>query len=206
MIPRQPKQPTNQTMKRSNQLLIVTGVALACLLGNGAMAQSQTQTNRAEGQNLRNMDWQNMDPQEIQKMIQQRMMEAMRERLEVTDDAEWKIVEERLSKVTQARMATMADGGGMMGFGGMGGRGGPGGPPGGGRGFQNFFGQPSPESQALQRAVDSKASAVEIKAQLAKFLAARKEKQANLVKAQNELRQVLTPRQEAIAALMGLVE
>lgn len=196
-------------MKRSNQLLIVAGIALACLLGNGAMAQAQTRTNRAEGQSFRNVDWQNMDPQEIQKMIQQRMMEAFRERLEVTDDAEWKIIEERLSKVTQARMATMADGGGMMGFGGMGfGRGGPGGggPPGGGRGFQNLFGQPSPESQALQQAIDAKASAAEIKTQLAKFQAARKEKQANLVKAQNELRQVLTPRQEAIAALMGLVE
>jgi len=193
-------------MKRSNQLLILTGIALGCLLGNGVLAQSQTRTNRAEGQSFRNMDWQNMDPQEIQKVIQQRMMEALRDRLEVTDDAEWKIVEERLTKVTQARMATMSDGAGMMGFGGMGfGRGGPGG-GGGGRGFQNLFGQPSPESQALQQAIDSKASAAELKAQLAKFQAARKEKQANLAKAQNELRQVLTPRQEAIAALMGLVD
>ncbi len=118
-----------------------------------------------------------------------------------------KIIEERLSKVTQARMATMADGGGMMGFGGMGGRGGPGGggPPG-GRGLQSLFGQPSAESQALQQAIDSKASAAEIKSRLAKFQAARKEKQANLVKSQNELRQVLTPRQEAIAALMGLID
>ncbi len=194
-------------MNKSNQLLILAGVALTCWLGSGAMAQAQQSTNRVQGQNFRNMDWQNMDPQEIQKMIQQRMMETFRERLEVTDDAEWKIIEERLSKVTQARMATMADGGGMMGFGGMGGRGGPGGggPPG-GRGLQSLFGQPSAESQALQQAIDSKASAAEIKSRLAKFQAARKEKQANLVKAQNELRQVLTPRQEAIAALMGLID
>ena len=73
-------------------------------------------------------------------------------------------------------------------------------------GFQNFFGQPSAESQALQQAIDSKASAAEIKSRLAKFQAARKEKQENLVKAQNELRQLLTPRQEAIAALMGLID
>lgn len=194
-------------MNKSNQLLILAGVALTCWLGSGAMAQAQQSTNRVQGQNFRNMDWQNMDPQEIQKMIQQRMMETFRERLEVTDDAEWKIIEERLSKVTQARMATMADGGGMMGFGGMGGRGGPGGggPPG-GRGLQSLFGQPSAESQALQQAIDSKASAAEIKSRLAKFQAARKEKQANLVKSQNELRQVLTPRQEAIAALMGLID
>jgi len=197
-------------MKKTNRLLTLAGIALACLLGSDALAQTQTRTNRAEGQNLRNMDWQNMDPEEIQKMIQQRLMETLRERLEVTDDAEWKIIEERLAKVTQARMATMSDGGGMMGFGGMGGRGGfgpgGGGPPGGGRGIQSIFGQPSPESQALQQAIDSKASAAEIKSRLAKFQAARKEKLANLTKAQNELCQVLTPRQEAIAALMGLVD
>jgi hypothetical protein len=196
-------------MKTSNQRLILAGVALACWLGSGTMAQAQQSTNRVQGQNFRNMDWQNMDPQEIQKVIQQRMMESFRERLEVTDDAEWKIIEERLSKVTQARMATLSDGGGMMGLGGMGGRGagpGGGGPPGGGRGFQSLFGQPSAESQALQQAIDSKASAAEIKSRLAKFQAARKEKLAVLAKAQNEFRQVLTPRQEAIAALMGLVD
>ena len=195
-------------MNHSKQTAFVLAIAAALVSGGNLVAQSQSRTNRADGQNVRNLDWQNMDPQEIQKIIQQRMMETYRERLEVTDEAEWKIIEERLSKVTQARMATMSDGGGMMGFGGMGGRGGPGGggAPGGGRGFQNLFGQPSAESQALQQAIDSKASAAEIKSRLAKFQAARKEKQANLVKAQNELRQLLTPRQEAIAALMGLID
>jgi len=195
-------------MNHSKQTAFILAIAAALVSGGNLVAQSQSRTNRADGQNFRNLDWQNMDPQEIQKIIQQRMMETYRERLEVTDEAEWKIIEERLSKVTQARMATMSDGGGMMGFGGMGGRGGPGGggAPGGGRGFQNLFGQPSAESQALQQAIDSKASAAEIKSRLAKFQAARKEKQANLVKAQNELRQLLTPRQEAIAALMGLID
>jgi len=189
--------------------MTLAAVAVACLLGNGAMAQAQQSTNRAQGQNLRNMDWQNMDPEEIRKMIQERLMQTLRERLEVTDDAEWKIIEERLSKVTQARMATMSDGGGLMGFGGMGfGRSGAGGggAPGGGRGLQGLLGQPSAESQALQQAIASKASAAEIKARLAKFQAAHKEKLANLAKAQVELRQVLTPRQEAIATLMGLVD
>ena len=191
-------------MNHSKPMALIAAIAVTLLSGGdlGAQSQSESRTNRADRQNLRNMDWQNMDPQEIQKVIQQRMMETFRERLEVADDAEWKIIEERLSKVTQARMATISDAGGMMGFGGMGGRGG----PGGGRGLQSMFGQPSAESQALQQAIDSKASASEMKSALAKFQAARKEKQVNLVKAQNELRQLLTPRQEAIAALMGLID
>ena len=72
--------------------------------------------------------------------------------------------------------------------------------------MQGLFGQPSAESQALQQAIDSKASAAEIKSRLARYQAARKEKLANLAKAQNELRQVLTPRQEAIAVLTGLMD
>jgi len=191
-------------MTRTNQLLTtLVALLLAGGLTGGVMAQSQPGATQAQGQNFRNMDWQNMDPQEIQKFIQQRLMETIRERLEVTDDAEWKIIEERLSKVTQARMATLAEGGGLAGFGGMGaGRGG----AGGGRGLQSLFGQPSAESQALQQAIDAKASVTEIKARLAKLQEVRKQKQATLVKSQNELRQVLTLRQEAILALMGLID
>ena len=45
----------------------------------------------------------------------------------------------------------------------------------------------------------------EIKAALDKYLASRKAKQAELEKAQENLRKVLTARQEAIAALNGLL-
>ncbi len=101
-------------------------------------------------------------------------------------------------------MATMADGGGMMGMGGM--RGGPGGPGGPGGGFQNLFGQPSPESTALQRAVDSNAPMAQIKDLMTKFQAVRQAKQAALAKTQDDLRSVLTVRQEAIATLGGLLD
>jgi hypothetical protein len=57
----------------------------------------------------------------------------------------------------------------------------------------------------LQRAIDSKAPAAEIKAALAKYMEYRKSKQADLEKAQAALRAVLTSRQEAIAALSGLL-
>ena len=57
----------------------------------------------------------------------------------------------------------------------------------------------------MQKAVNAKASNAEVKAALAKFLQARKVKQANLEKAQADLRQVLSVRQEAIASLTGLL-
>ena len=44
-----------------------------------------------------------------------------------------------------------------------------------------------------------------MKAALAKYVASRKAKQAELETAQTELRKVLTPRQEAIATLNGLL-
>jgi len=189
-------------MKELNQWVAMAGVGLVLALG-GLTAQSQPSTN----QSPRGPDWQNMDGQQIQQFFQRRMNEMFRERLEVTDDAEWKIIEERLGRVTQARMAVMAEAVGMMGMGNMGfgrGRGGEG--PGGGRGFAGMFGQPSAESQALQQAIDAKAPASEIKAKLAKLQELRKQKQADLVKAQDDLRKLLTPRQEAIAALMGLLD
>lgn len=133
----------------------------------------------------------NFDPAEFQK----RMMERLKEQLEVTDEAEWKALEPLVTKVNEARLAAFT--GGRGGFGGRGGRGGGG--PGG------FGGQPSPAAEALQKAIDAKASNNETKAALDKFVADRKAKQAELEKAQAALRKVLTPRQEAIATLNGLL-
>ena len=64
---------------------------------------------------------------------------------------------------------------------------------------------PSPEAEALQKAIDAKASNAELKAAMAKYNAARKEKQEALDKAQAELRKVLSVRQEAIAVSSGLL-
>jgi len=135
----------------------------------------------------------NFDPAEMQK----RMMDYYKEKLEITDDTEWKALEPMITKVSEARRQTMAGMGRGM-FGGRGGRGGgPGGPGG--------VGQANPEADALQKAIDAKASNAETKAALAKFAEARKAKQAELEKAQATLRKVLTPRQEAIATLNGLL-
>jgi len=68
-----------------------------------------------------------------------------------------------------------------------------------------FGGAPNPDADALQKAIDSKASKAEMKAALEKYMASRKASQAALEQAQADLRKVLTSRQEAIATLNGLL-
>ena len=145
----------------------------------------------------------NFDPAQMQQM----MLDRYKQVLEVTSDDEWAAIKPLVQKVMEARMAPFAGmGRGMMGGPG---RGGPGGGPnaqaGPGGGRPGMFGQSMPEAEALQKAVDAKASKAEIKAALDKFVAARKVKQNELLKAQDSLRQVLTTRQEAAATLNGLL-
>lgn len=140
----------------------------------------------------------NFDPEQAR----QRMMERYREQLGVKDETEWKLIQTRIEKVSEARREVGMRG---MGFGGMGGRGGgPGGAGGGGR--RGFGGEPSAEAEALQKAVDSNASSDEIKAKLTALRTANKDKEAKLEKAQDDLRKVLTVKQEASAVLMGLLK
>src|SRR5581483_288278 len=132
----------------------------------------------------------------------QRMMDRVKEQLEVTDDSEWKAIEPLVQAVMDARMSNM----GGMGRGMFGGRRGGGNGGGGDQPRRGAFGQPpSPEAEALQKAIDAKAPKAELKAAMEKYVAARKAKQAELEKAQDELRKVLTARQEAIATLDGLL-
>src|SRR5579859_7591404 len=72
-------------------------------------------------------------------------------------------------------------------------RGSPGGPGGPG----GFNAEPSPEVQALRKAIEAKAPTSELKTKLAEFKASRQKKQAELEKAQDELRQILSVQQEA---------
>src|SRR5260221_6595432 len=135
------------------------------------------------------------------------MMDRMKEQLEVSDDAEWKALEPLVQNVMEARRGTMSGMGRGM-FGGGPRRGGANTAGGGGDQQQQRrgpMGQSSPEADALQKAIDAKAPKAEVKAALEKFIASRKAKQAELEKAQDELRKVLTSRQEAIATLNGLL-
>jgi hypothetical protein len=146
------------------------------------------------------------DPSKMQQM----MMDGYREQLEITNADEWQAIQPRIQKVLDCRREMGAGGMGMMARmfrRAAGGNGPPEGAPAGGGapGFGAFGPKPGPEEEALQTAIDSKASKEVVKAALAKFLDARKAKQAKLEAAQADLRNVLTPRQEAIAALSGLL-
>jgi Spy/CpxP family protein refolding chaperone len=178
-----------------NRWLVTAGMAAVLCLG---VSQALAQANNPGGGGRQGRG--NFDPAQMRE----RMLGNYREQLEVTDDAEWKAIEPIVGKVMDARFASMSG----MGRGMFGGR-----RRGGGDNNNNGdqpqrrgpFGQPSPEAEALQKAIDAKASKAEIKAALDKYVAARKEKQAELEKAQEELRKVLTSRQEAIATLNGLL-
>ena len=146
--------------------------------------------------------------------FQQRRMDDLREQMEIKEDAEWKAIQPLIQKVMDTQRNVMRDrmGGGMFGRGGGGGRRGGdannngGGDQGGGRRFRGgFMGEPSPEVEALQKAIDSKASKSELKAALGKVQEARKAHMAELEKSQADLRKVLSVNQEAVATLNGLL-
>jgi hypothetical protein len=182
-------------MKMLKKALLLTGLVAAMSFGTAQL--------KAQG---------NFDPEQMRA----RMMERVREQLGVTNDDEWKIVSERVEKVMTARREAGNFGGGFFGRGGPGGgrRGGGGGDNatannnggnGGGR-RGGFFGEESQEAKDLRAAIEAKAPADEIKAKLEKYRAYKKNKEAELAKAQEKLKEVLNARQEAAAVLAGLLQ
>jgi hypothetical protein len=138
----------------------------------------------------------------MMQQMQQRMVENYREQLGVTNNAEWAIIQQRLTKVISLRTGNVLNNGlgGLLG--GMRGGGG-----GNGRGLGAMLGQQSdPNTENLQNSIDRNATSAQIKAALTKLREARKQKQAELDKAQEDLRGVLTSRQEAILVLAGMLD
>ncbi len=170
----------------------------------------------------------NFDPEQMR----QRVMAAMQEQMDASDD-EWKIIQPMIQKVWELQRETRSAGGGGF-FGGMRGMR-PNGmtPPDrqGGEDRQGranrqnradrgdrsdrqnrggrfgFNPEPMPELEALQAALDSPdTSASDIKEKLTAYRNAKKKKVEDLKKAQDELRQILTVRQEATLVMMGTLE
>ena len=179
-------------MKTFNQLSVVACAAFVMFLSASPVAAQQ-------GQGRGNFE-----------EFRQRMMDNYRERLEIKGDDEWKAIQPLIAKVMDARQDIGFGGG--RGFGRGGGRRGGGNNDaqangnnqGGRRGFPG--GEPSAEAEELQKAIDSNASKDELKAKLTKFREARKDKEAKLAKAQEDLKKVLSVKQEAAAVLNGLLQ
>jgi hypothetical protein len=176
-------------------------VAALSVISSSLFAQTPgaTDDRRRRGGDGNGGDRGNFNPADMQA----RMLAGLRERFEVTDDEEWKLISDRLNKVMELRRNSTGAGiGGMM-FG----RGGPqGGDSGrsrgtttGGRGGGNT------EMTALGMAVRDKLPDAEIKSRLDRVREMRKENDAKLAKAQEELRALLSVRQEAIAVVAGLL-
>jgi hypothetical protein len=141
------------------------------------------------------------DPAQFRQMRVDRAHDLME-----ISDTDWKAVEPLVGKVVDAQSDVM-----RMRMGGM------------GRGFRRNrggdnnnsdtnsvrrspFGEPDAAVSDLQKAIESKAPASELKAKLAAVRADRKDKEDKLKAAQEELKSVLTTRQEAIAVANGYLD
>lgn len=179
------------------QLLMMAGIAaVMSLSASNLAAQDQERGERRRGPGGPGGGF---DPAQMQE----RMMEGIRDQFAIKDDAEWKAIEPLVKNVMDARRES-AFGGMRMMYRRPGGDNNAGGGDRGRRG--GFGGEPSAEEDALQKAIDSKATKEELKTKMA---ALRKVKQANEAKlktAQDELKKVLTVQQEAVALQMGLVQ
>lgn len=173
-------------------------VALAALCLGLSLAFAQTQGRDGGRRPGGDGERRGLSPQEIQS----RILTNLRDRFGVTDDEEWTIISERLLKLFELRRTAGGDGGGFRGPGGGAaaaavaaakGRGGF--RPGGG----------SPEMQALQTAVNDKLPEAELKLRMTRLREVRQLNESKLHKAQEDLRAVLTVRQEAIAVLLGFL-
>lgn len=172
---------------------LLGGLVLGSLTG---MAQQ-----RPQGQGGPGGGRGNFDPAEFQ----QRMMDRFKEQLGAGDD-EWKVMGPMITAVMEKQRETRAGANPFARFGGRGG-GRPGGDDQGGRGRGRFGGDQDPAVEALQTALESDStSAADIQAKLKAVRDSRAKKEAELAKAQSQLKQICTARQEAQLVLMGLLQ
>lgn len=145
----------------------------------------------------------NFDPEQFRRRIAERMKEALG-----ANDDEFAVIQPKIEKVMNLQRQSAGGGMGMIFGGGRGGPGG-GGPGGGGRGGRGPGGDDSPVSAArrdLQKSVEANAGPDELKARMAALRDARAKSREELTKAQQELRELLTMKQEAALVMMGMLE
>ncbi|HEY2587091.1 MAG TPA: hypothetical protein VGI81_15195 [Tepidisphaeraceae bacterium] len=168
--------------------------------GNGGAGGQPGQPGQPGGRGNRG----NFDPAQMR----QRIMQRIQQQLGATDE-EMQALSPKIEKV----MTLQRDAGGRGGFGGR--RGGQGGPGGGGPGFGGGAGgAQDPNASAVQKSVadlrttleNKDAKPDEIKAKLDAVRQARSQAKQDLTAAQQELKGLLTQRQEAVMVEMGFLE
>jgi Spy/CpxP family protein refolding chaperone len=188
----------------ANCPIMVFALFLLAALTAPAMAQQQPAPGGGGAGGPGGFGGGRMDPAQFRQMMNDRMKELMG-----ANDEEWKALQPRIEKVQQlSRDASNFGGMGLlMDFGqggggrgrGFGGQGGPGGDR-----------QPSAAQQKnteLVEVVKNKTSSPEqLKEKLAAARAARAQAKAELAKAQEELRELLTVRQEAVLTAIGTLD
>jgi hypothetical protein len=185
---------------KMKQLFAICGMAAALFCGAGIASAQNGGGNNGGGGGFGGGGPRNFDPAQFQ----QRMMDGVRDQLGFTNDADWDAVQPLVQKVMDARRDVGVGNNMRMMFrrnrdqngGDNNNR------------FRNnpFFGQPSPEAQALQTAIDNNAPDAQVKDLLDRYRASQVKKQAVLKTAQENLRAVLTVKQEATATLLGLLD
>ena len=119
-----------------------------------------------------------------------KVLAKLREQFEVTDDAEWELIAGRIQQVTELRRSLT--------------------------GAPSLRGGPTAtdkvrrtaragDQDALRTAVRDKLPDAELKLRLSRAHELRQQEEARLAKAQDELRSILTVRQEAVAVVAGLL-
>ena len=125
---------------------------------------------------------------------QTRVMSKLREQFEITDDAEWNLISERIAHVSELRRMVSGAAGVR-------------GPVIGDKIKPGARADVTArqEQDALRTAVRDKLPDAEIKSRLARAHEVHRQNETKLAKAQEELRALLTVRQEAVAVVAGLL-
>jgi hypothetical protein len=187
----------------SNRKSVWASLALACVLGIAPFASAQDAggggaagggaagggaAGGAAGGNRGGRG--NFDP----AAMRERYMNDIKQRLGATDD-DWKVLQPKLEKVMNAQRESRSGGG----FGGR--------TRGGGGGDTQPTTAVGKASADLRTAIDNKdTSGEELTKKLAALREARDKARADTAAAQKELKEVLTPRQEAVLVNSGILE
>jgi len=174
--------------------MMLMAATIAAMIAGAALAQQEGPREERGDRGPGRGRGREFNPEQMRERMREFISTRLKEQLKVSDE-EWGVIEPLADKVMEARRQTR-----QMPMG----RGGPGGPPppeGGDAGAVRKA------TDALRQALENETTPVEtVKARLDELRAARTAAEADLKKAQDDLRAVLTVRQEAQFVLFGILD